>query len=377
MKPRIFNAGVGSFNGLGLGGLADAISCTVTEELCGKNWRGGEYSLEMQYPISGRNYDLLAEERIICAIPAENTDEWQPFFIYSISRPIDGVVTVRADHLSRHLKKIVCPEFEYFGPISSAFETIRTLSRPRNSFDFVKTDGDYIDTYSTETPRTLYDILCGSECILDQYVSTYQEAYTFDKWTVKLGNRGTDNGVVISYGKNMTDIDKTSDMTETITGLFPYWKDDQDVIHHLSSLGAYDDVVLSDNYQIYAYQMINPVDVGDVYRENEGATIQQLVKAITDYCRKILETSSALPATINVKFVSLSATDQYRDMLNKRTVNLGDTVTVKYKTLGINEKQRVIKTVYNVLNDRYESIEIGAKQTNLADVIAKISKRTK
>lgn len=377
MKPRIFPSGETDFTGLGLGGLPDAISCTVTEELCGMNWRGGEYALEMEYPITGRNYDLIVEERIICAIPAENTDDWQPFRIYSISRPIGGVVVVKADHISRQLKKITCTEFEVFGPISDAFNTIDILDKPTNHFDFVKSGNDYISTYKAEVPRTVYDILCGDECILDQYSASFPEVYTFDKWTVTLGSRGSNRGVVISYGKNMTDIDKTSDMTDTITGLLPYWKDDQDIIRHLSWLGTYNDVVLSANYTDYVYQMVNPVDVESIYRDMEGATDQQLATAIIEYCGKMLETSSVLPATITVKFVALNTTDQYKDIMNARTVNLGDTVTVKYNALGINEQQRVIKTVYNVLADRYDSIDIGAKQINLAGVISKIAKRSR
>ena len=377
MKPRIFASGETAFTGMGLGALPDAISCTVTEELCGYKWRGGEYALEMEYPITGRNYDLIAEERIICADPSENASGWQPFRIYSISRPIGGVVTIKADHISRQLKKITCTEFEVFGPISDALNTIELLTQPSNRFQLIKDGSDYISTYKAEVPRTVYDILCGEESILDQYRSTYPEVYTFDKWNVTLGLRGSDRGVKIYYGLNMTDIDKTSDMTDTITGLLPYWKDDQDVIRHLSWLGTYNDVVLASNWSDYIYKMVNPVDVESIYRDNEGATDQQLATAIIEYCGTLLEKSSVLPANITVKFVSLSDTDQYRDMMNARKVSLGDTVTVKYKALGITEKQRVIKTVYNVLLNRYDSIEIGVKTIDMAGVISKIAKRSR
>ena len=74
-NARVFFADETSFEGLGIGGLPDAISCKVTEDLCGTNWRGGEYTLEMEYPITGRNYDLLVEERIICVIPHEGASE--------------------------------------------------------------------------------------------------------------------------------------------------------------------------------------------------------------------------------------------------------------------------------------------------------------
>lgn len=377
MKPRIFASNNWDFSGLGLGSLPDAISCTVTEDLCGKDWRGGEYSLEMEYPITGHNYDLLAEERIICVKTSENAIGLQPFRIYSITRPIGGVVVVKADHISRQLKKITIQEFSMYSPISDVFTYLDNYSVPTNIFTFQKIGDDYISTYTNNTPRTIYDYLCGEECILDQFGSLYPECYTFDKWNVKLGTRGKDDGVTISYGTNMTDIDKTSDMTDTITGYMPYWEDDQHDIHRLSSLGAYDDVVLSDNHESYFTDMIAPLDVTSIYNEYKEASSASLASHILTYTMEQLDKVSVLPTTIAVKFLSLNVTDQYKDMLGTRPIELGDYVTVRYRTLGIDEKQRVIKTVYNVLLNRYESIEIGTKQIDLAGVIAKIAKRSR
>lgn len=373
---RIFPSGETAFTGMGLGGLPDAISCTVTEDLCGTDWRGGEYALEMEYPITGRNYDLLVEERIICAIPNEKTTEWQPFRIYSITRPIGGVVTVKADHISRQLRKITSREFSMQDNISDVFNYLEIMSLPVNNFEYVKTGVDYLAAFSTENPRSVFDVLCGNDCILDQYRPDAPECYTFDKWTVTLGSRGSDNGVSISYGKNLKEIEKTSDMTDTITGYMPYWKDDQGEVHRLSSLGAYDDVVYSNNYQSYVYPMVAPLDANSVYSKYKEETSSVLASAIIIYAQRALIPISALPATISVKFVDLSNTDQYKDVMNSRTLGLGDTVTVRYLALGINEKQRVIQTVYNVLLGRYDSIEIGTKQINLAGVIAKIAKRS-
>lgn len=378
MKPRIFASAETQFTGLGLGSLPDAISCKVTEDLCGTDWRGGEYTLEMEYPITGVNYDLIAEERIICVKPSENAASWQPFRIYAITRPIGGVVVVKADHVSRQLTKIVCPEFSLTGEISLAFEHIDNFDMPVNSFTIQKSGNDYISTYGTNVPRTVYDLLCGaSDSLLDQYIPTDPECYTFDKWSVTLGARGQDNGVTISYGKNLTDVEKASDMTDTITGYMPYWKNDQDVICRLSSLGTHDDIMYSDNHASYINDMVAPIDVTSVYNDHKTDTASALYTAIQYYVYQQLEPASVLPATISVKFVSLSMTDEYKELMKARTVNLGDFVTVKYAALGINEKQRVIKTVYDVLAERYDSIDIGTKQINLAGVIAKIAKRSR
>lgn len=373
---RVFDAEATNFTGLGLGGLPDAISCVVTEDLCGTNWRGGEYALEIEYPITGRNYDLLVEERIICAMPSERASGWQPFRIYSITRPIGGIVTVKADHISRALKKITAREFSISDNISDVFDYLEDFSIPSSLFQFSKTGVNYSAAFSSENPRPVFDVLCGNDSILDQYRPNSPECYTFDVWNVTLGERGSDNGVTIAFGKNMTEIEKTSDMTDTITAYVPYWKDDQQLVRRLSSLGAYDDFVFSRNYQNYANIMSAPLDVTSVYNQYKSETSAVLASAIIIYAEQELETVSALPASIMVKFVNLSNTDQYKDLLNARVVDLGDTVTVRYEALGINEQQRVIKTKYNVLLNRYDEIEIGVKQINLAGVIAKIAKRS-
>lgn len=377
MKPRIYASSEWRFTGLGLGSLPDAISCKVTEDLCGRDWRGGEYSLEMEYPITGHNYDLIVEERIIGVKTSENAEGWQPFRIYSITRPIGGVVTIKADHISRQLAKITIQEFSMFSPISDAFTYITNNGQPYNRFTFQKVGDDYISTYSAATPRTVFDLLCGNESILDQYTSTSAECYTWDKWNVKLGVKGHDRGVTIAYGNNMTGVEKSSDMTNTITGYMPYWTDDQQTVRRLSYLGSYDDVVLASNYASYVYKMIAPLDVTSVYNDHKEESASTLASYIQAYAFEELEKVSILPATIDVQFVSLNNTDQYKDMLGTRPIDLGDMVTVRYRDLGIDEKLRVIKTVFNVLANRYESIEIGTKQIDLAGVIAKIAKRSR
>lgn len=79
--------------------LRDAISCTVTEE------RNGAFELEMVYPITGQHYSSLALRGLILAKP-NPYGEAQYFRIYKISRPINGQVTVNAQHISYDLSGI-------------------------------------------------------------------------------------------------------------------------------------------------------------------------------------------------------------------------------------------------------------------------------
>ena len=93
MIPILYEGNETAFTSNGLGRLADAISCKVVEE------RNATYELEMTYPISGVHYDDLAENRIILAKPFDGGTP-QPFIIYKITRPLNGKVTVNAEHIS-------------------------------------------------------------------------------------------------------------------------------------------------------------------------------------------------------------------------------------------------------------------------------------
>ena len=108
MIPILYDKTETEFKTLGIGPLSDAISCEVTEE------RNGSFELRMAYPITGVHYSDIVNEAIICAIPADGEDA-QPFRIYKISRPINGKISVYAEHLSYQLSHIVVMPFTAHG----------------------------------------------------------------------------------------------------------------------------------------------------------------------------------------------------------------------------------------------------------------------
>ena len=71
--------------------------------------------------------------------------------------------------------------------------------------------------------------------------------------------------------------------------------------------------------------------------------------------------------TIQVKFSS--AVDD-----EAASVVLGDTVTVQDKTLGYKADHRIVKTVWDCLKERYDSVEVGKLSPTLYDLIRKASK---
>lgn len=102
--PILYPSTETEFASNGIGILSDAISCTVTEE------RNGPFELEMQYPMDGLHFDALVQRALILARPNQTANA-QPYRIYRITKPLNGVVTVYAQHISYDLTGVVADPF--------------------------------------------------------------------------------------------------------------------------------------------------------------------------------------------------------------------------------------------------------------------------
>lgn len=99
MIPILYKEDAIDFSTFGIGVLADTISCLVTEE------RNGAYELTLKYPLNGSLYGEIKKERIIKAKPNDLSDP-QAFRIYRITIPINGIITIYAEHISYDLINI-------------------------------------------------------------------------------------------------------------------------------------------------------------------------------------------------------------------------------------------------------------------------------
>ena len=96
---KLFEENEIQFSTLGLGVLKDAKTCIVKEEL------NDSFELELTYPIEGVLYDKIKIGRIIVS-KVDPYNEEQPFRIYAISKPINGIITVNAVHISYDMNGI-------------------------------------------------------------------------------------------------------------------------------------------------------------------------------------------------------------------------------------------------------------------------------
>ena len=371
MKPILFASDETAFTSNGMGRLSDVLSCKVTEE------RNGIYECEFRIQVTSPMYPLIKEGRFVGATHDDQHDI-QPFEIYAHSTPIDGVVTFFAHHLSYRLKNVIMAPFTATS-ITQAFSKLESESYNAQPFSFW-TDKSVSATFKNPVPSSCRSLLAGNTgSILDVYGTG---EYEFDKWDVKLHlHRGSDHGVAIRYGVNLTSIKQDINAENIYTAIAPYWVSEDGVTvvtlpegyvvassgqslistgdgTHIVT-GAGDDICIGSNDVIPV-----PMDLTAEFQSQPTET-QLRNKAIEK-----LAGGSIPKESITISFVDLAHTDDYKDVAALQRVSLCDSVSVYCGPLGVNTvSMKVVKVVYNVLTETYDKIELGEPRTNFADTV--------
>lgn len=354
MIPILFAENSTIFTTNGIGRLSDAISCDVLEE------RNGQYELTMLYPVSGEHSEDIVVRSIIVAKPSQGGNI-QPFRVHKISKPINGKYTISAYHISYDLNKNVSMPFSVSASSSACSQALAALkSNAVESCPFsFSTDVTTVNSYNQKAPASIRSRLGGTEgSILDQFHGEYE----WDVYDVILHkDRGTDKDIPLRYGKNITDIKQEEEISQTITGIVPYWMDNEG--NNLVTLP--ERAVYSPNASLYPQKLTVPMDFSSDYQEQP--TVAQLRAHAQAY---VNQSGIGIPkVSIDVSFVNLADTDEYKDLLELQAVDLCDTIPVQFEPLGIDTTAKIVKTEYDVLAEKYKKITVGSLRSNLASTI--------
>lgn len=337
--PRLYPPTAAAWDNNGLGALSDCISCVVEETL------NGPFELEMQYRLNGLHYADITLRSIILAKP-NPTARPQPFRVYKISRPINGVVTINAQHLSYDLSGIVIEPFNA-PSLASALEGMKTNAVTENPFEY-ETDKTVISDFVVAYPSSARSLVAGQRGSL---LDTYGGELEFDRYQVKLwAHRGKDNGVTIRYGKNMTDVSQEEDGSGVYTGVYPYWYSEEEGSADLGS--SY--VPVEGEFD---FTRILLLDLTEEF-ENKP-TAEELTQKAQEYISNHDPGVPTISTTVS----------WYQSREFVENVNLGDVVGVYFSRLGISAKAKIVKTRYNALQNRYESVDIGSVRSSIAGTI--------
>lgn len=353
MIPILYSETETEYKTNGLGGLSDALTCTVTEQ------RNGSYELEMAYPVSGIHADDLKVSRQICAV-AHDGEKFQPFRIYSITKPISGKFTVKARHVSYWLSFIATLPGEKQTTAQDALNSLKTNAASDCPFTFysdVITNSSFQNT-SVLSIRSLLGGQAGS--VLDQFGGEYE----FDRFKVSLlQHRGSTIPVVLEYGKNITDLQQEENIGTTYTAVIAFWKN-QGTNGDVTTVTS--DLVKSGNADKYPFVRTYILDCSTEYQTKP--TKDALTKRAELYAKA--NNIGAPKVNIKLSFVALWQTEEYKNVAPLQHVHLCDTIKVRFSKFGIDASAKITKTIYNVLKDRYDSIEVGDARTSLADKIS-------
>lgn len=346
LTPILFEDNATDYVTQGIGALGDVLSGEVTEET------NGQYEVRLTYPVTGRRYADLKNRRLIYCKPDPYRDA-QPFRIYRITRPLNGIITIYARHKLYDLDGTPVNPFSASNALS-AMKGLKANAAIETPYQFW-TDINSNAQFSVSVPTSTRALLGG---IKGSILDTYGGEYEWDNDTVKLyARRGSDNGVTISYGKNLTDIEQDENIANLCTGIIGYWA---------NSDGELVQTPVVNGPGTYNFANVKAVDFSLDFESKP--TVEQLQKRAQQY---VSDNNVGIPdVSITLSWVQLEQYSGYEGLSLLDRVSLGDTVTVRFPPLGIDVKARVVKTVYDILQDRYSSVEIGSVKANIADTIA-------
>lgn len=359
MIPVLYKADATVFTTFGLGALSDSISCEVTEE------RNGAYELVLKYPVSGQNYAYLTNERIVKAKP-NDTSNPQAFRIYRISTPLNGIVTVYAQHISYDLSNIAALQWsdERVSPSLAMERVFRQTATPHNFI--CQTEYSEPKVFSVSKPQSVRACLGGTA---GSFLDLWGGEYEWDNFKViHHQNRGIKTNVVIEYGKNLTEMEHDSDNTDVYTDMLPYAvQTDENGNETVITLS---EVLIPKSSSDLSQQKTLIKDFTEFFEYGNTITEEQLRAKATSWLAA--NPMGIAAPTLTVAFEPLWKQPDYAAVLER--VSLCDTVTIRHSVLGITAKAKVIKTVYDSLSEKYVSVTLGQAKSNLINTVSQAEK---
>lgn len=352
MIPILYDNDETLFASNGLGRLRDCISAIVTEE------RNGVYECDFEYPVNGAHYDLIKVGRII-GVTHDDRNDIQPFDIVSFTKPIDGVVTFHCTHISYRLSYITYrnSRVRQLDSLSKAFaDFVGVLVYPSNPFSFSSdmSSTGYLGC-NDGVPRSIRQMLGGIEgSVLD----TYGGEYEWDVWNVILhSHRGVQRSFSVRYGVNMISYDDELDTSNSFKYGLPFWTDGENTL-----VGS---VVSAGGDTPAEHDETVPIDLSERF-ENQpsSADLQAEATSYMNSMRPYLPTQ-----TIRVSFARLQDMAGYEDFANLEQCELCDTIKVIFPDYNTDGYFKIVKVVWDALNDRYDEMELGSLSTTLSEAL--------
>ena len=352
MIPILYESTEKTFRSNGFGGLKDAISCKVTEKI------NGTYELEMEYPVDGLHFEDIKESRLIYAVPREGANP-EPFEIYRIGEELKGKVTVYAWHITYKLNMIPVRPFTAQSP-SQALMHIESHAVSPIGFTLTA-DTSRTGAYSLTVPKS-------ARAVIGELVSKYKLEVEWTKDRVHLKDRrGADNGVKVAYSKNLISASHDSDISETVTGILPYWTGFEAGSNQTKVIIGDNVITDTEHVDLYPYNHIISYDFSNWFEQDYVPTKADLETAAAQYLANYHTGLADESTTFN--FAPLWMSEEYKSRSAVERISIGDTVHVVSENIKLNVVARVVEATWNVLKERYDSLICGKAKNDISQQI--------
>lgn len=363
---KIFEQDENIFTSNGLG-IVYPSSCVIK-----RNLPEMTYSLELECIIDNNGkWKLFETGRIIVA-------KNQPFRIGIIEHdPISRTMKIYAEHIFFDLQNNFIEDTNIVDK-NGSMAINQLLSHTVEPHNFVGTS-DITSVNSTRCVRKqVLTALLGDQD--NSFINRWGGELDIDGLTFKINKQiGSDKGYKIKYGKNLTGLNYKTNMNlnKMATKIRPVGFD---------GISLNEKYVISSKINDYPMPIIREIKYENVKwkgspnfetREDDDSFIYENLSDAQDKLRELAQKEfengiDLLDVTLDVDFIELSKTEEYKDYKILETVEIGDTVTLEYAPLEIYTKQRCVEYELDVLTDRYNSIVLGDCEPNFFNETNKV-----
>lgn len=361
-KDHAANVNANAYQTQGLGSLPDAKSAYVDAAF------QAECVLKIEYPAKGTNAGLLKEERILQS--KINDSDVQLMRIYDLKKSLDGnTFTVLAEPLFNDVRKHFMPVLdipEQVG-ILVAWQRATSVAKPAVNTNLYKIalEGGATTSMGTQhmEQANLLQFFAGKEGSLLQMRNPLE--FKKDNGTMIISRRlGREHAISGVYTRNLKGLEYTINTQDVVTAYYPFAKYKEEGSDEETLIELPNKVIVQDNASLYTGNT-KPIDFSEDETVKDVATLQ------TAFDAYVLANEAERTPSISAKvdLITLRNQQGYENFVEWQTVQLGDGVDVYHPEWDITLSARLMKYQYNILTDRYESLEIGdIKRTFLDDI---------
>jgi phage minor structural protein len=207
------------------------------------------------------------------------------------------------------------------------------------------------------------------ECLIgnidNSFINVWGGELVRDNFTIKmLEKRGSDTGYKIIARKNLTGIEVEIDYSNIVTKIMPQGFD---------GLLLPEKYVESSHIAEYPNEKIKKVEFSEVQivddEENPENNVNEdeAYEMLREKAKEMFEIDKIDIPTIDIKveLVELSKTKEYKEKYDfLETLKLGDTLYTNVDALDIDISIKIVKYEWDVLKERYISLELGNVKSN-------------